>query len=158
VRYVHVTIVTFGETRHSPEMNDTERYRRSCEEDKAHCSLPFLFRQLRSTGKFTKSGRSYSQQREHMRRKNETTEGHSPTAPGEMLNIFGSNSWPLNGEPSASQPFFSISWTFCNVPQLERISELKNDTTARLKISKKMVYVRIILATSSRVARSMFWL
>jgi len=31
------------------------------------------------------------------------------TAPGEMLNMAGSNFWPRNGEPSVSQPFFSIS-------------------------------------------------
>lgn len=35
------------------------------------------------------------------------------TAPGEMLNIEGSNFWPRNGEPSVSQPFFNISCTFC---------------------------------------------
>lgn len=35
------------------------------------------------------------------------------TAPGEMLNMEGSNFWPRKGEPSVSQPFFSISCTFC---------------------------------------------
>lgn len=35
------------------------------------------------------------------------------TAPGEMLNMEGSNFWPRNGEPSVSQPFFNISCTFC---------------------------------------------
>lgn len=35
------------------------------------------------------------------------------TALGGMSNMDGSNCCPLNGEPSASQPFFSISCTFC---------------------------------------------
>lgn len=35
------------------------------------------------------------------------------TAPGGMSNMEGSNCCPLNGEPSMSQPFFSISCTFC---------------------------------------------
>lgn len=29
------------------------------------------------------------------------------------MNMEGSNFWPRNGEPSVSQPFFSISCTFC---------------------------------------------
>lgn len=37
------------------------------------------------------------------------------TAPGEMLNMEGSNFWPRKGEPSVSQPFFSISCTFCKM-------------------------------------------
>lgn len=28
----------------------------------------------------------------------------------------GSNFWPRKGEPSVSQPFFSISCTFCKEP------------------------------------------
>lgn len=33
------------------------------------------------------------------------------------MNMAGSKRWPRKGEPSASHPFFSISWTFCNRKQ-----------------------------------------
>lgn len=35
------------------------------------------------------------------------------TAPGGISNMEGSNFCPLKGEPSTSQPFFSMSCTFC---------------------------------------------
>lgn len=34
----------------------------------------------------------------------------------------GSNRWPRKGEPSASHPFFSISWTFYNRKQTGRLT------------------------------------
>lgn len=35
----------------------------------------------------------------------------------------GSNRWPRKGEPSASHPFFSISWTFYKQKR-ERLKEI----------------------------------
>lgn len=43
----------------------------------------------------------------------EQTVPQNCTALDGMSNMEGSNCWPLNGEPSASQPFFNISCTFC---------------------------------------------
>lgn len=41
------------------------------------------------------------------------------TAPGGMSNLEGSNFCPLKGEPSTSQPFFSMSCTFCGEKRFE---------------------------------------
>lgn len=72
------------------------------------------------------------------------------TALGGMSNMEGSNCCPLNGEPSASQPFFSISCTFCEQTWRQMLNMLTQATaTSRGEMEQKTLSVTLHVGLTS---------